>query len=111
MSTPHASDIPPPHAASAPGLRMVQPKNVGTAVLLALLLGPLGLFYVAPAGAIFMTIVTFTAGLFTVGIALVPAWIVCILWAYVAASHEQAEGPRPERVHEAFAPPRPGGRQ
>ena len=64
------------------------PKKRSTAVLLAALFGPLGLFYVSPVAGVLMTFVTFVAALFTVGVALIFAWPVCILWAYVAASWE-----------------------
>jgi hypothetical protein len=60
---------------------------MGVAVALAVLLGPLGLFYVNPAGAVLMTIAAITAGLFTVGVALLFIWPVCIVWAVVATIH------------------------
>lgn len=56
------------------------------AVLLAVLFGPLGLFYASPVGGLLMTVVTFVVGLFTVGVGVVFAWPVCVLWAYSAAS-------------------------
>ena len=62
-------------------------KSLPLAVGLTLLFGPLGLFYVNPLGAVLMSIVAFTAGLFTVGIALFVVWPVCVIWALVATLH------------------------
>lgn len=59
-------------------------RSLGTAVLLTVLFGPLGLFYVSPLGGVLMTMVTLTAGLFTMGVALLFAWPFCILWATAA---------------------------
>ena len=56
------------------------------AVLLAVLFGPLGLFYSTFWGGLFMTFVCMVVGVGTVGVGLLFAWPVCILWAYVAAS-------------------------
>lgn len=63
-------------------------KSRGLAVLLATLFGPLGLFYASPVGGLLMTLVSLTVGLFTVGVGLLFAWPVCILWAYAAVSDE-----------------------
>ncbi len=62
-----------------------KPKSGKTAVLLAALFGPLGLFYASRVGGIFMTFVCVVVGIATVGVGLLFAWPVCILWAYVAA--------------------------
>ncbi|MBV9773430.1 MAG: hypothetical protein JO040_05745 [Gemmatimonadetes bacterium] len=69
-------------------------KSVRTAVLLTVLFGPLGLFYVSPFAGLLMTFVTGVAGLFTVGIGLFLAWPVCILWAVAATTghHEEGDG-------------------
>lgn len=68
------------------------PRSVRTAVLLALFLGPLGLFYASTLGGVLMTIVTLVAGLSTMGVGLLFAWPVCMVWAYIAAAtqHEEA---------------------
>ena len=73
------------------------PRSVRTAVLLALFLGPLGLFYASVLGGVLMTIVTVVAGLSTMGVGLLFAWPVCVVWAYIAAAtqHEEAEGGPP----------------
>jgi len=65
------------------------PKSVGTAVLLAALLGPFGLFYASIAGGLFTLFLGIVVGLFTVGLGLVPLWLLCIGWAYAAASESQ----------------------
>jgi hypothetical protein len=59
-------------------------RSLRMAVLLTVLFGPLGLFYVSPLGGLLMTMVTLTAGLFTMGVALLFAWPFCILWATAA---------------------------
>jgi hypothetical protein len=61
-------------------------RDLRLAVLLAALFGPLGLFYASPQAGLLMTIVTLVVGLFTVGVGVVFAWPVCVLWAYSAAS-------------------------
>jgi hypothetical protein len=62
-------------------------KSVGTAFLLAFLFGPLGLLYATVPGGILM----FFAGLVLFFILPIVgafvAWIVCIIWAVVAANH------------------------
>jgi hypothetical protein len=63
------------------------PTNVRTAVLLALFLGPLGLFYASTGGALFCLFLMVVLGLFTVGMGVIPVWLLCILWAYLAAIH------------------------
>lgn len=66
------------------------------AVLLAVLFGPLGLFYATRAGGMLMSFVTLVAGIGTMGVALIFAWPVCILWAYVVtASGEEPPAPDP----------------
>ncbi len=74
-----------------------KPKSVPMAVLLALFLGPLGLFYPSPLGGLFMTFVCVILGIGSVGVGLLFAWPVCIIWAYVtaSASHE-ASPPHPQ---------------
>lgn len=67
-----------------------KPVNVRTAVLLALIFGPLGLFYTSIAGGLFCLFLLIVLGLFTVGIGIIPVWGVSVLWAYVSASHSQA---------------------
>lgn len=70
----------PPAPAEPP-----RPKSRRIAVLLAVLFGPLGLYYASPVGGLFMTFVCVVVGIGTVGVGLLFAWPVCILWAYVAA--------------------------
>lgn len=61
-------------------------KSVALAVALAALFGPLGLFYVSTPGALFTLFLAIVVGVSTVGLGLIPLWILCIGWAYVAAS-------------------------
>ncbi len=70
------------------------PRSVRTAVLLALFFGPLGLFYVSAVSGVLMTFVTLVAALSTVGVGLIFAWPLCVVWAYIAASshHDDTAG-------------------
>ncbi len=82
------------------------PRSVRKAVLLALLSGPLGLFYVSTVSGVLMTFITLVAGFSTVGVGLLFAWPVCVVWAYIAAAtqHDEAgsapaapaDGPAPQ---------------
>lgn len=61
------------------------PRRLGTAVLLAVLLGPLGLFYVSLPAGLLMTFAVFVAGISTVGVAAVLLWPVCVFIAAILA--------------------------
>jgi len=67
------------------------PRSVRKAVLLALLFGPLGLFYVSTVSGVLMTFITLVAGFSTVGVGLLFAWPVCVVWAYIAAATQHDE--------------------
>lgn len=62
-------------------------------MLLALLFGPLGLFYVSTVSGVLMTFVTLVAALSTVGVGLLFAWPLCMVWAYIAASTQHDDAP------------------
>ncbi len=68
-------DAPPPPPAP--------PRNLRTAVLLTVLFGPLGLFYVSTVAALFMLFTAIVVGLFTVGVGLVGVWGACVFLAVV----------------------------
>lgn len=61
-------------------------KSVGTAVLLAIFFGPLGMLYSTVGGAVVMFFVNLFVGLATMGFGLLLTWPVCVLWAASAAS-------------------------
>lgn len=63
-------------------------KSPGIAILLAVLLGPIGMFYSTITGAIIMCIVSFLVALFTFGLGLIITWPICIIWAYVASKKQ-----------------------
>jgi hypothetical protein len=67
-----------------------QPKDVRTAVLLAVLLGPLGLMYASIGGGLFTLFLMIVLGVFTVGIGVIPVWLLSVLWAYLSASHSRS---------------------
>lgn len=83
------------------------PRSVRKAVLLAVLFGPLGLFYVSTVSGVLMTFITLVAGFFTVGVGLLFAWPVCVVWAYIAAATQRDEaGAAPADRPEEPAPRR-----
>ncbi len=59
-------------------------KNLGIAVVLAAIFGPLGLFYASIA-------VSFLVGLLTFGVGLLFTWPLCILWTYLATKRYNAK--------------------
>lgn len=59
-------------------------KNVGLALGLALLFGPLGMLYATVSGGLIMLVVSLVVALFTAGFGLILTWPVCIFWAYTA---------------------------
>lgn len=61
-------------------------KNVGLALLLTFLLGPLGMLYSTISGAIIMSIVSILVGIFTLGFGLLFIWPICMVWSAIAAS-------------------------
>lgn len=64
----------------------VSPKNVGVAIILTVLFGPLGMFYSTVSGAIIMMVVTAIVFFFTLGFGLLLTWPICVIWGAVAAS-------------------------
>jgi hypothetical protein len=61
-------------------------KSVGAAFLLAFLFRPMGLLYASVMGGIVMMILAVVIGVITFGFALIPIWIVSVIWAVVAAN-------------------------
>lgn len=60
------------------------PKSMGIALILALLLGPLGLLYATVKGGIIMIVASAVFAFFTLGISLFITQSICVLWAYFA---------------------------
>ena len=60
-----------------------EPRSLMTAVLLALLFGPLGLFYVSVPAALFLLFTAFVVGLFTDGTGLIGVWALSVFVAVV----------------------------
>lgn len=84
---PAAGTAPPPPVNQH--VTVLAPKSVGVAFLLALLFGPLGLLYASVAGGIIMLIVSVLAAfvsVFTFGVPTFICWVICIVWACVAAN-------------------------
>lgn len=60
-------------------------KSVGIAILLTLLLGPIGMLYSTIWGALVMSVLFVCVGFVTLGLGLVVLWPMAILWAALAA--------------------------
>jgi hypothetical protein len=60
-------------------------KNVWVAVLLAFFLGPPGMIYSTPIGALVMSVVSIPVWFFGGTILIFAAWLACIFWAFMAA--------------------------
>ncbi|HUB69079.1 MAG TPA: hypothetical protein VL984_01520 [Acidimicrobiales bacterium] len=61
-------------------------KSVGLAVLLTVLFGPLGLFYVSVWGAVALIAVAAIGVVPTFGFVLIFVWPASVAWAAIAAS-------------------------
>lgn len=64
---------------------VLEGKTPGTAIMLTLLFGPIGMFYSTIAGGIIMSIVSFVVAFLTFGLGLFFTWPICIIWAAMAA--------------------------
>ena len=60
-------------------------KNVGIALLLTFLFGPLGMLYSTVTGGLVMIAVTFVVGIFTFGLGLIFLWPIYLVWGAMAA--------------------------
>lgn len=61
------------------------PKSVGIAIILTVLLGPLGVFYSSVPGGVIMCIAAVIIGFVTIGFGLPLIWVASIVWGAVAA--------------------------
>ncbi len=61
-------------------------KNVGVAIILAILFGPLGLLYASVTGGMLMFVLSVVVAIATMGVGLLLTWLLCIPWAYIAAT-------------------------
>lgn len=66
---------------------VTQTKNMGVAIILTVLFGPLGMFYSTIVGAVVMSILSAIIGLLTAGLGLVITWPICVVWAAIATSN------------------------
>lgn len=62
-------------------------KNVGIAIILTVLFGPLGMLYSTITGGIVMFVISLIVGILTLGLGLIVTWPICIIWAAVAANN------------------------
>lgn len=65
---------------------VVSAKSPGTAILLTILFGPLGMLYSTIPGAIVMFVLSLVVGIPTLGLGLLVIWPICVIWAAIAAS-------------------------
>lgn len=68
-------------------------KSVGVAFILAFFFGPLGLLYASVTGGIVMFILGAIISIVTLGFGLILVWIICIIWAVVAANNANSKIP------------------
>ncbi len=61
-------------------------KSLVVAILLAIFLGPIGLFYASVIGALIMLVITAIIGFITFGFGLFIPYIICIIWAIIAVN-------------------------
>ncbi|MBW5289800.1 MAG: hypothetical protein Rpha_1361 [Candidatus Ruthia sp. Apha_13_S6] len=62
-------------------------KSLVVAILLAIFLGPIGLFYASVIGALIMLVITAIVGFITFGfVGLFIPYIICIIWAIIAVN-------------------------
>ena len=64
---------------------LVQEKSIGISIMLAILFGPVGMFYATVNGAFIMLAITFLGALFTLGLSLFITWPICVIWAGLSA--------------------------
>lgn len=62
-------------------------KNVGIAIILTFLFGPLGMFYSTIVGGIVMIVVSIIVFFITFGLGLFITWPICIIWGAIAAKN------------------------
>lgn len=67
------------------------PKNMGIALLLAFLFGPIGLCYSTVKGGIIMFVISIAVALITFGLGVLIMWIPCVIWAYIATDKYNKE--------------------
>lgn len=59
-------------------------KNVGTALILTFLFGPLGMLYSTIKGGVIMFIISLIVAVFTAGLGIFITWPICMVWTYMA---------------------------
>lgn len=67
------------------GLTPLRPKSVWIAILRTALLGPIGMLYSTVTGAFVMSMVSAILLVFAAGRLLWVSWVICIVWAALAA--------------------------
>jgi hypothetical protein len=61
-------------------------KSVGLAILLTVLLGPLGMLYATIGGAVVMILVSAVLGVLTFGLSVLFTWPISIIWSILAVN-------------------------
>lgn len=61
-------------------------KNVGIAIILSVLFGPLGMLYATVIGGVIMIFVNLVVGILTFGFGLLLTWPIGIVWAVIATN-------------------------
>ncbi|HTT92565.1 MAG TPA: hypothetical protein VMF65_23630 [Acidimicrobiales bacterium] len=66
-------------------------KSITLALVLTLLFGPLGLFYVSAWGAVALIVVAAVGVVPTMGMVLIFVWPASMAWAAIAASRQHSD--------------------
>jgi hypothetical protein len=66
-------------------------KNVGVAMILAILFGPFGLLYATVSGGVVMLVLSLIVVVPTYGVGLFFTWIIGIIWAHRATTRYNAK--------------------
>jgi len=77
----------------------VAPKNLGLAIALSFLFGPLGLLYASVMGAVVMFFVNLAAIFLTFGFGLFLTWPACVVWAVIATNNYN------QKLAQGYQPP------
>ena len=80
-------------------------RSMGVAIILTIMLGPVGLFYASVLGGFVMLVLSLVAAVFTFGPSLFLTWPSCVVWAMIAVGTHDAETRRTAAGQSLGAPP------
>ena len=80
-------------------------KNVGVAIILAVLFGPLGLLYSSVLGGVLLFLISLVLVPITLGLAIPVIWVLCILDAILASVSHNSKLRRQMMMSQSVQPP------